>query len=86
SLNGAGLAGIAPGNAGERVALRLAGTKVLTGKLAHVTERSFAVEFDDTPAQRLMLTHHIYSGRYTHVMNEIRLPRVLRAVGARLFG
>jgi cellulose synthase (UDP-forming) len=86
SLNGAGLAGIAPGRAGDRVAVRLAGTKVLTGRLAHVTDRSFAVEFDDTPAQRLMLTHHIYSGRYTHVMNEIKLPRVLRAVGARLFG
>ncbi len=86
SLNGAGLAGTAPGRAEERVAVRLAGTKVLTGRLTHVKETSYAVEFDDTPAQRLILIHHIYSGRYTRVVNEIKAQRVLRAVGARLFG
>jgi cellulose synthase (UDP-forming) len=86
SLNGVGLAGQAPGGAGEPVVLRLAGTKMLTGRIVHITEKSFAVEFDDTPAQRLMLIHHIYSGRYSRVVNEIKVQRVLRAVGARLFG
>jgi cellulose synthase (UDP-forming) len=86
SLNGAGFSGTSPGKAGDRVAVRIAGTKNLTGRLMRVRENSFAVEFDDTPAQRIMLIHHIYSGRYTRVVNEIKIPRVLRAVGARLFG
>jgi hypothetical protein len=68
------------------VVVRLAGARMLTGRLVHVREKGFAVEFDDTAAQRLILIQHIYSGRYTRVVSEIKAQRVLRAVGARLFG
>jgi cellulose synthase (UDP-forming) len=84
SISGAALAGAAPADVGQTVALTLPNLNV-KATVIRSENGSFAVRFTSTLADRVALIRYVYSGRCSHVLKEVRWANVLRAVSNRLF-
>jgi cellulose synthase (UDP-forming) len=83
SLTGMRIAGVAPAPLGADVTIGVTGLSI-TAKIARLGIGEFAVEIDPTEAARLKMIRHIYSGRYSAHVSEVRPTRVAAAILRRI--
>jgi cellulose synthase (UDP-forming) len=84
SQGGACVMGAAPAVVGRKVMLEIQGFR-LSGQIARITERYFAVEFADDAQTTQMAFSLVYSGRYSMAIDKINAPSVYGHVLSRIF-
>ncbi len=83
SISGARFTGTPPVAYGERVGISIAG-QTIGAILVRTAQSGFAVHFDDSLANRVLMIRHIYSERYVKEFRGVRLHLVGKALLERL--
>jgi cellulose synthase/poly-beta-1,6-N-acetylglucosamine synthase-like glycosyltransferase len=84
SRSGMRLAGCAPGPQGSQVEARIANTS-LRATIVRAEANEFALRVEDTLAARKAMIGHVYGGRYSAAIEQIRGRAIFAAVLSRIF-
>ncbi len=83
SISGARFRGTPPAEYGERLGVSLAG-HLIGATIVRIAQSGFAVHFDDSLANRVLMIRHIYSERYVKEFRGVQLHLVGKALLERL--
>lgn len=84
SRSGMRLAGCAPGHQGSEVEAKIANTS-LRATIVRAEANEFALRVEDTLAARKAMIGHVYGGRYSAAIQQIRGRAIFAAVLSRIF-
>lgn len=84
STSGMRIGGVSPAPRGEKIAITL-GSVVVHGVIVRTTPSDFAIRIEDSFDARKAMIRHIYAGRYSASIENVRPKKVLKALLARTF-